>query len=225
MKALVARIIVLVLLGMAAVDSRAAVYVYNNSTSDMTNRLAANDNEWFGDEVTLGAAYPANSYMTYFDFQYWAEGTTSLTIDVQLRLNDGTPYNGYATPGTVLYNLTGFSLSDTPRSTLQFFDSADFPGGSPIYLPGDTLTLCVRFNFGVGGGTAGVDLYNPPTVGTSYLDYWVDTGSGWQLQTNNVFGTVNFGMRIEAVPEPTAFSLFALGGLTAFAMRRFLRRK
>lgn len=227
MNNLAARILFVALVGMGALSARAATYVYNNSTFDMTNRLAAVNNVWFGDEVTLGGAYPANAYMTHFDFQYWAEGTTGLTIDVELRLNDGPYYDGInppREPGTVIYSYNNFALPNTGRDTINF-DLADFPGGNPVFLPGNTLTLCVRFDFNGNGGSAGVDLYNPPTVGSSYLDYWVNTGGGWQLSTNNVFGTVNFGMRIEAVPEPTAFSLFAIGGLTALATRRLLRRK
>jgi hypothetical protein len=230
MKTLVARIFVVALVALGALSAGAATYVYNNSApaSDMTNRLGAANNIWFGDEVVLdGAAYAANQYMTHFDFQYWAESTSGLTIDVELRLNDGPFYDGSnppREPGTLIYSYYNLALGNTSRSTINF-DLADFPGGNPIYLPGNTLTLCVRFDFNGGGGTAGIDLYNPPVVGSSFLDYWVDTGAGWQLSTNNVFGTVNFGMRIEAVPEPTAFSLFALGGLTALAVRRILRRK
>jgi hypothetical protein len=230
MKTLVAKILVVALVWMAAAGAQAATYVYNNSapSSDMTNRLAAVNNVWFGDEVVLdGPAYAANQYMTHFDFQYWAQGTTGLTIDVELRLNDGPFYDGFnppREPGTLIYSYNNFALPNTSRDTINF-DLADFPGGNPIYLPGNTLTLCVRFDFNGNGGTAGVDLYNPPVVGSSFLDYWVDTGSGWTLSTNNVFGTVNFGMRIEAVPEPTALSLFAIGGLTALAVRRILRRK
>ncbi|MEY4386020.1 MAG: hypothetical protein RLY20_1303 [Verrucomicrobiota bacterium] len=222
-KALVARILAVVLLGCAALGARASVYVYDNSTSDQTNRLAAVDNLKFGDEVTLGANYPANPMMTHFDFLFWATNTTALTVDVELRLNDGPTFNGYATPGTLVYGYYGYALSDTARSTLGFDAGTDF-SSSGLYLAGDTLTLCVNFHFNGGGGTAGVDLYNPPTEGSSYIDYWQYNGSNWELTTNNVFATVNFGIRIEAVPEPTVFAIFALGGLAAFGVRRLVCR-
>jgi len=222
MRASALRILTVILLG-SAVTQAHAVYVYDNTINDQVSRLSAVDNLKFGDEVTLGANYPANPMMTHFEFEYWAINTTDLTVDVELRLNDGTPNNGYATPGTILYSYYGCALSDTERSTLNFDAGLDFaPSG--IYLPGDTLTLCLTFHFTT--GSAGVDLYDPPTEGSSYIDYWQydNFGNIWQLTTNNVFGTVNFGMRIEAVPEPSVFALFALGGLGAFGLRRLLRR-
>ena len=225
MKAPAAKILAALALGLMALNAK-AVYVYDNSVNDQTNRLSAVDNLWFGDEVIMGAGYPANSTLTHFDFQYWAVGTTGLTIDVQLLYNTGAPYNGYATPdfSSPIYTFSGFALPNTGRDTINFDAGIDFAPGS-INLSSATLTLAVQFHFNGGGGTAGVDLYNPPVVGAGYLDYWVYNGGNWELTTNNVFGTVNFGMRIEAVPEPTSFSIFFLGGLMALGFRRLFGKK
>lgn len=213
-------------LGFAAFNARAA-YLYNNSdpSGDQNSRLSAVDNMWFGDEVVLGSAYATTPTIGHFDFQYWAQGTTGLTIDVQLLYNTGAPSSGYDSPdfGNVVYSLSGFNLGNTTRSTLNFDAGSDF-SMSGLNLSHGTLTLAVKFNFNGGGGTAGVDLYNPPTEGSSYLDYWQYNGSSWQLTTNNVFGTVNFGMSI-ATPEPSSFSIFILGGLMMMGCRRFFRRK
>lgn len=226
MKAFVSRILLLMALGFA-VSTAHAVYIYNNSVNDQTNRLSAVDNLWFGDEVVLSTNY-TDRFMTGFDFQYWGTNTSGLTVDVRLQLNDGTPYNGYNTPGTIVYEYLGLSLSDTVRSTI-IFNAADLDafdgfadGGTLLTL--DNLTLAVRFHL-TGGGTAGVDLYNPPVEGSGYLDYWQYNGGSWELTTNNVFGTVNFGMRIEAVPEPSSFSILMMGVLMTFGFRRFLGRK
>lgn len=216
-------------LGLAALNTGAQVYLYNNSapSSDQNSRLSAVDNLWFGDEVVLGGNYPSSSTMTHFDFQYWAQGTSGLTVDVALLYNTGTPYNGYATPdfGNAVYTFSGFALSDTVRNTLSFDAGTDF-SLSGINLSSGTLTLAVRFNFNGGGGTAGVDLYNPPVEGSSLPDYWTwDQFSGtWQLTTNNVFGTVNFGMTV-AAPEPSSFSILIMGGLMMLGFRRFFGRK
>lgn len=204
-----------------------AVYLYNNSdpSGDQNSRLAAVDNMWFGDEVILGGNYASSPTIGHFDFQYWAEGTTGLTIDVALLYNTGTPYNGYASPdfGNAVYTYSGFALTDTTRNTLSFDAGTDF-SLSGLDLTHGTLTLAVKFNFHGNGGSAGVDLYNPPVEGSSYLDYWQYNGSTWQLTTNNVFGTVNFGMTI-ATPEPSSFSIFILGGLMMMGFRRFFAKK
>jgi hypothetical protein len=89
----------------------------------------------------------------------------------------------------------------------------------------NNITLAVRFHLS-GGGTAGVDLYNPPTEGSGYLDFWNEISPGvWQLSTNNVFGTVNFGMTIQAVPEPSVFSIFIMASMMALGFRRFFGKK
>jgi len=216
-------------LGLAAFNSEGQVYLYNNSapSSDQTQRLGASDNLWFGDEVILGGNYPGNSTMSHFDFQYFAEGTHGMTIDVALLYNTGPLASGYASPDfdNAVYSFYGFGLSDTTRNTLSFDAGVDFsPAG--INLSHGNLTLAVRFNFNGGGGTAGVDLYNPPVEGSSLPDFWKWNPmlGNWELSTNNVFGTVNFGMTI-AAPEPSSFSIFIVGGMMLLGFRRFFPRK
>lgn len=228
MKASAAKFLAIVALGILALNAPATL-IYNNSVNDQTNRLSAVDNLWFGDEVILSTNY-TDRFMTGFDFQYWGTNTSGLTVDVELRLNDGTLFNGYASPGTLVYQYFGLSLLDTARSTI-IFNAADLDaydgitdGGTLLTL--NNITLAVRFHLG-GGGTAGVDLYNPPTEGSGYLDNWIYNNglSQWQLVTNNDFGTVNFGMTIQAVPEPTSFSLFILGSLMALGFGRFFGKR
>lgn len=142
-----------------------------------------------------------------FSFEYWAENTTDLSIDLKLHLNDGPLFNGYATPGTVLFAYDNINpLPNTDRLTIRF-DSSDWPGG--LDIPANELTLALRFNYST--GTAGVDIYDPPVVGSSYDDYWLMTPSGWQLSVNNNFPKVNIAMEIQAIPEPTAAALGCLG--------------
>lgn len=226
MKALTAKITAAFALALMVFNA-SAVYIYNNSVNDQTNRLSATDNLWFGDEVVL-STNNTQRFMTAFDFQVWATNTSTLTIDIELRLNNGTPYNGYATPGTLVYAYSGLALSDTVRSTINFnaadLDAYDGVSDGGTLLSLDNITLAVRFHL-AGGGTAGVDLYNPPVEGSGYLDYWQFNGSSWQLTTNNVFGNVNFGMTIQAVPEPSVFSIFIMAGMMALGFRRFFGKK
>lgn len=230
MKAFFTKILAALVLALVAFNA-SAVYIYNNSVNDQTNRLSAVDNVWFGDEVVLSTTYTSERFMTGFDFQVWAENTDGLTVDIELRLNDGAlSTSGYATPGTLVYQYLGFILTtDTARSTINI-NAADLDAFDGIYDGGtvlnlDNLTLTLNFHLD-SGETAGVDLYNPVVEGSSFLDYWQYNGSNWELTTNNVFGTVNFGMTIQAsVPEPSVFSIFIMGGLMAFGFRRFFGKK
>ena len=158
MKAFAAKFLAAFALALMAFNAK-AVYIYNNSVNDQTNRLSAVDNMWFGDEVVLGANYPANSTMNHFDFQYWAVGTSGLTIDVQLLYNTGVPYSGYASPdfGNVIYSYSGFALPNTGRDTINFDAGPDF-SLSGINLSSATLTLAVQFHFNGGGDYSRVDV-------------------------------------------------------------------
>lgn len=226
MNKIVAKFFAVIVLGFAL--NAQAVYIYNNSVNDNTNRLSTIDNYWFGDEVNLSTNY-SDRFMVHFDFQYWATNTVGLTIDVQLRYNDGPTFNGYPTPGTLIYAYTNFSIPNTLRSTINFdiadLDAYDLIGDGGTLLTFDTLTLAVNFHFNGGGGEAGIDLYGPPSEGFSYPDYWQLVGGNWELTTNNAFPTVNFGMRIEAIPEPTAMSLFLVGGMVMLGCRRYFGKK
>ena len=225
MKTIVAKCFALVVLGFALNSQASYIYSNTNSLSDLNQRLYASDNVWFGDEVILAGS---DRYMVAFDFEYWATNTSGLTVDIQLLLNDGTAgqSNGYDRPGTLVYGLSGLALgnTDTYGRAGVYFTLADF-SGNPIFINGSDLTLALNFHFNGGGGDAGVDLYNPPTIGAGYPDYWLMSGGNWVLSTNNVFPIVNFGMSIQAVPEPSTFSVLLMGGLMALGFGRFFRRK
>jgi hypothetical protein len=217
MKSLAAKIAALAFLGLT-LNTQAGL-IYDNSVNDQVQRLEASEGLWFGDEVILAGT---DRFLIGFDFQFWATNTSGLTIDVALHLQDGPEYSGYDSPGTTIYSLSGFALGNTPRSTLVF-DSTDLGGG--IDITGyNSLTLAIRFN-NIGSGQAGVDLYNPVNIGSSFPDYWQYVGGQWQLTTNNTFSVVNFGMTIEAVPEPSVFALLLLGGAAGLMGRRIMRRR
>ena len=180
--------------------------LYNNSTtrSGPFTGIQGGDETWIGDEVNLAGT---NRFMTGFSFELFAVATVGLTLDVELRLNDGPPFNGYQTPGTLVYCYYGVNLANSAGSTLNFdaTDLDDFDGlpDGGSFIPGvSALTLAVRYHFNGGGGVAGVALYDPPAVGSSYRDFWEQEDQQWKLKfsTNQ---TVNFGMRIETTPEVT----------------------
>ncbi len=113
-----------------------------------------------------------------------------MTVRLRFYANDGTNFNGYPTPGTLLYDSGEFwlGMGTTPRATVVYdeFDLwvyALYPLMDA--LPSD-FTWTVQFS-GLGtNDRAGVDLYSPPVIGDSYGDFWLRTDAGWQLRTNAV---------------------------------------
>ena len=195
--------------------------VYDNSIHDLLYRFNPGLLE-VGDEITLGGTART---INNFTFEYWGENTARPDFAgyVQGRVrfyeNDGAPApSGYLAPGTVLFDSDWFSIGPTPRATLVF---DDFVTGTLVPLTNsvpDSFTWTIQFN-GLGpDDLAGVDIYSPPTVGTSYPDYWqFAPGSGWLLLTNAV--PMDFAARFEAVPEPST-AVMSILGLTVLACGR-----
>ena len=196
--------------------------VYNNSalTSDLSVRFNPGTNE-VGDEITLAAG---GRVLTLFEFQYWG---LSFSGDEQARLrllsNDGAASpQGALMPGTVLFESVWFTIGATPRSTLIF---SDFTSPSEATVPltsllPDDFTWSVQFRTLGVSASAGVDLYNPPITGSSFNDFWFNTGTTWELRTNSLTSDpMNFAARITTVPEPTTLWLAILGGVALLGVR------
>jgi hypothetical protein len=219
----------LVLSATAIVPALHAEFVYNNSTGDLTTRLSAGGFE-IADEVILGGA---SRIISQFDFQYYGLNFSgNETVRVRFYNNDGGSYTNslgdvlpeYQKPFSSFYDSGLRTISGTLRSTLIYQDSLGngaLPDG--LVLP-NQFTISVTFGGIEGGETAGVDLYNPPTVGLSENDYWLNdpANGGWQPRTNGA-AVLNFGMRVQAVPEPSIWALSIAGGLCGLFL--FRRRK
>jgi hypothetical protein len=88
----------------------------------------------------------------------------------------------------------------------------------------DHFTWTVTFSGIDGAEEAGLQIYDPPTIGSSFKDFWQRTGGDWSLfliDNGDVPG--NFSARITAVPEPTTLALI-VAGLGALGFRAFKRR-
>src|SRR6266851_219171 len=86
-----------------------ATIIYDNSVNDLFTRFNPGTIE-VGDEILLGST---ERYLTNFSFEYYGTNTASpgnvtFAGSVQARIrfyqNDGAPFNGYATPGSVIYD-------------------------------------------------------------------------------------------------------------------------
>lgn len=188
--------------------------VFQNTTTDLKTRFNIGVSE-VGDQVVLSGGSYANAtafVIDSFSMQYWGvDLASSAKMQVRFYANDGVSYDvGTQAPGTLLWDSGLFTVVPTDRATLNF--SSDFGGG--VVVP-KTFTWTVMFS-GLGSGTAGVDLYSPPTVGNDYSDYWIRTDLGWVLaksQNQNV----DFAAKLTGTPIPEPTSLLLFGGLLLVA--------
>ena len=203
--------------------------IYDNSVNDLVIRFNPGTAQ-VGDEITLAGT---QRYLTRFDFEYFGTNTASpvafagnVKADVKIYLNDGPLFNGYATPGTLLWDSGLFGgFGPTPRSTLIFTAAGGDFAPTGLFLPTSDLTWAVQFS-GMGAtDSVGLDIYSPPVVGGNFPDYWQNSGGGWQLLTNNASIPMSFGARMFAsanpVPEPSMEAFAVLGTLFSLGITRW----
>ena len=95
-------------------------------------------------------------------------------------------------PGTLLYESGKFNLQNNYNTVTARGLNLELPKGTK------EVTWSVEFiNLGV--GRAGLLLYDPPTVGKSYDDFWEKTKNGWELKS--VKENANFASRLAGVPD------------------------
>ncbi len=171
---------VVILLCAVAGQALHATTVYNNSTTRSTPNFFASQGTEFGDEITLAGGSPTSAYLlTNFVFEYYA--TVAQNVDFRIYANNGSVYgtnnanqNVYE-PGTLLYDSGAFAIGAGTNTLIYGGISVPVPQGSDI-----TWTV----DFSGAAGTAGLSLFDPPTVGSSASYYW-DNNAGWTLMQTN----------------------------------------
>ena len=202
--------------------------IYDNSapTSDLNRTYGLNGTE-FGDQITFAAGV-SNPVIDDFKFEYFLSGnaTGNETVQLFLRDMDGPnitvtrPDGSTATipsPGTVIYT--------SPVLTLQAgFNTAE---ASQFLAPvtGSSITWSVVFSNVGAGVTAGLSVYDPVSVGSSFSDFWQKNGGTWNTEVFADGTPANFAARVTAVPEPTTLAFGLLAGLAWFGFRGFKRRE
>lgn len=204
--------------------------LYNNGVHNTGYSLGLVNNQEVGDEINLASS----EYLTNFSFNFYSSGSYSdVTLEILFQLNDGTPYNGYNTPGTVFYDSGPFSISSQNGDGGLDFDINDLSLGDTVPLDSNAL-MPTDFTFslivsGLGEGDVfDVDLYNPTTVGGNYGDYWLNNGGSWELLTNSETGPIGFGSifygSLTPAPEPATITISLLSGAALLLAARRRRK-
>jgi hypothetical protein len=189
---------------------------YNGGSFIVTNGEELGNQLFFNNTFTI----------TNLNFEYYTPDATfsgGVGIDLRFYANDGqTNANGYATPGTLLFDSgvfnDGSSLPANGPGLSGFntvsYDVSDF--GSSRLMPSN-FTFTVTFSGLSGSDQIEDPLANPTNMfGESFGDYWLtNSGSGqWELLTNAVPASlvVQIGGTPTPTPEPSVVYLGAVGG-------------
>ncbi len=197
-------------------QSARALIVYNNSTTRETNALGnslyfAQSGYQFGDEVVL---FPAtNAYLTNFSFEYYGTGLAGATVTLRIYGNDAVYGTNFSAPGSVLYASGAIALPNGPSGGFGTVQFSKANSGFAVPVLG-SFTWTVEFG-GVGAGTAGLALYNPPSVGSDYNEYWELSGAGstWVYRAatpGSGLTNINFGAVAEAQKGETMAPTIAI---------------
>ncbi|PWU09028.1 MAG: hypothetical protein C5B50_28170 [Verrucomicrobia bacterium] len=209
------------LASVGGLSSASADTIFDDSENDLLIRFNPGTLE-IGDEIVLAGTA---RYLTNMSFEFW--GTTygtngaafagAVQARVRFYINDGAPFNGYSTPGTVFFDSGWFGgLFPTPRCTAIFSAGMDFPS-SGLFIPTNDITWSVQFQNLGPGDALGVDIYSPATVGADYPDYWENNGH-WALRTNSVTSAMNFASVWQAsqLPIPIPYITHSANGVTVY---------
>jgi hypothetical protein len=206
MKRYVGFVAVLVAVASMTVSAR-ALTVFDNTTNYLAQYFGSTNE--FGDQIKLLDGI--ERLVTQFKFEYWmSHGVTgNEKMEVNIYSNDGL----YGEPGTPLYNSGEFSIRSGYNTVT--LDGLQVPVT-------DQITWTVKFTGIDVNERFGLLIYDPPTIGSSYNDFWEKVGGAWGTKT--LPETVaNFSARVTAVvPEPTMVQYGLLSGLAwlGFMLRR-----
>lgn len=188
--------------------------VYNNSTN-FIGEYFGTTNE-FGDQITL-AGDPLERVLESFKFEYFLSRAASGDEAVQFRIYDNNGANG--APGAVLYEF------DQPLSLggATGYRTVEIPNIN-ISVP-DMFTWTVQFTGVSGTEQIGLLFYDPPSVGSSFDDYWENVGGVWSTKRFSTAGgpVANFGAQATAVPELSTLQYALMSGLAFMGVTAYRR--
>lgn len=157
------------------------------------------DKKEFGDEINLGGE---GRTITKFQFEYFGyfTDTGNQYVKVRFYANDGEGHDStvgtFGKPGTLLYE--GWPVRMASGYNVVTLSELS------VTVPESRFTWTVEFEGVTGnyGDSAGLTIYNPPSIGSSFNDFWYKLPAGWQevhFPGGNPFA--NFSARVEATPD------------------------
>ena len=176
----------------------------------------------FGDEITLTTNNTTDRILSQFDFEYYFSGLSVTAQTVTVRLYDNTGV-GNSPSTTPLYTSDPIPLSTGANgySTQPILIDTAL---RTITLPED-FTWTVQFSNLAAGETAGLLLHSPPSVGTSFNQFWQRDSAGAWISMQSGIGVNDFAARVTAVPEPGVLALGGLGALLLAGLGRFRKAR
>jgi hypothetical protein len=202
---------------LASAASAQETVVYDNSATPLN--LYFSSTTEFGDQIEIGSGWIASS----FRFEYFASGLSGdETARIRFYANNGIPIDGTDSqaPGQLLYQSPVINLQN---GNVPVIIEQLAPLG--IELP-ESFTWTISVSGVSGSEVFGLNLYDPPVVGSSLDDIWQFTAQGWQLVQLPGLpagASANFGAYLTAVPEPGPLAILAVGAAALFLRRRQAR--
>ncbi|MDB4745004.1 DUF5011 domain-containing protein, partial [Verrucomicrobia bacterium] len=146
--------------------------LYSN-TADPLNGFVDEDSREMGDEIILSDRNDPT--VNQFLLEYYSDASKGAFV-IRLRTNDGDfiPDVGKM-PGSILYESPSIQVKEGYNTALVYMD---------VVIPGGRFTYTVEFTGLSEGQKAGLVLRDPPSIGSSYSDYWVNDG-GWGTRLLN----------------------------------------
>tara|TARA_Y100000589_G_scaffold222510_1_gene210050 strand:+ start:146 stop:778 length:633 start_codon:yes stop_codon:yes gene_type:complete len=181
--------------------------IYDNSGDPVLGTYAPTDNSLeFGDQIILDGD---SRIVTEFRLEYFSSDAAG-DATVRFRSNSGPSLE----PDDILFETDPIPLEAN-------FNTLEITGiGVPI--SGDTFTFTIEFDV-AGTQNVGLILRNPPSIGSSFDDVWVQADTGDWATRNIPAATANLAAQIGAVPEPSTVALSIVGALALCGIAR--RRK
>ena len=211
-----------------------AVTIYDDAANYNTNQLQVANGLEIGNQISIA---PNIWVLTNFSFEYFSSNATlnaSLGVDVRFYRNNGPLTNGFATPGSLIFDSGWFynNVGGIPGGGAHTinYNVADINGnGTPVPL---TIALPGTFTFTITFDNLGTNIVDLPLAnnqaGISFGDYWLynTLSSQWSLMTN-ANTPANFVVDFSGfgVPEPSVMGLSAVGGLLFLGASKWKRKR